>query len=66
MAGNTRGRLKERFEGVHRNYDWVIVHCQECIALIGDKNPKLSEAIKSLGEGTQTLDELAQKIYAAL
>lgn len=66
MAGNTRGRLKERFEGIHKNYDWVIAHCQESLALIEDKNPKLSEAIKSLADGTQLLDELAQKVYATL
>ncbi len=28
MAGNTRGKLKENFEGVHRNFDW----CQKHIA----------------------------------
>ena len=66
MAGNTRGRLKERFEGIHRNLDWGIVHCQECIVLIGDMNPHLSAGVKALAEGTDTLDKCAQNIYSRL
>ncbi|GAI77765.1 unnamed protein product, partial [marine sediment metagenome] len=34
MAGNTRGKLKEHFEGIHRNFDWVLYHCQESLKLI--------------------------------
>jgi len=26
MAGNTRGKLKEHFEGIHKNNDWIIHH----------------------------------------
>ena len=66
MAGNTRGRLKERFEGIHRNFDWILEHCSQSLALIGDKKPELSDAIKSLAEGVNTLDELAQGVYSKL
>ena len=66
MAGNTRGRLKERFEGIHRNLDWAERHCGEALELIQDKNPKLTEAIKALNEGIITLDKLAQSVYAGL
>ena len=66
MAGNTRGRLKERFEGIHRNFEWSKTHCVEALTLIADKNPKLSEAIKALDEGIDTLDELAQNIYVGI
>lgn len=66
MASNTRGRLKERFEGIHKNFDWINVHCQESLKLIGDKNPKLSEAIKALSQGVNTLDEAALNIYSHL
>ncbi|KKN15632.1 hypothetical protein LCGC14_0984190 [marine sediment metagenome] len=66
MAGNTRGKLKEKFEGVHRNCDWSIKHCQEALALIGDKNPALTKAITSLGEGIKILDELAQDVYSKI
>ncbi len=66
MASNRRGKLKENFEGIHRNLDWVTFHCQKCLALIDGDNPKLSKAIKALGEGVQTLDECAQGIYTTL
>jgi len=66
MAGNTRGRLKERFEGIHKNLDWVKVHCQESLELIGDMNPNLSEGVKALAEGTDLLDTCAQNIYSRL
>ena len=34
MSGNTRGKLKEHFEGVHRNLDWSIHHLVASTALI--------------------------------
>ena len=88
MAGNTRGKLKEHFEGVHRNMDWCTKHINESLELIAielirtqpDKYKKVDAAeaeealmtyplyqgVKALGEGIQTLDELANKIYASL
>ena len=63
MAGNTRGRLKEHFEGIHKNFDWIIYHCQSALALITDKNPVLSKAIKALAKGVDILDKIAQSIY---
>ena len=63
MASNTRGRIKERFEGIHKNLDWVAEHCAQCLALIADKNPAMTKAVKALGEGTKVLDELAGDIY---
>lgn len=66
MAGNTRGRLKERFEGIHRNFDWSLKHIEACNILVDDKNPALTEAFKALQEGITSLDELAMKIYSTL
>ena len=34
MAGNTRGKLKENFEGVHRNLDWCKKHINSSLQLI--------------------------------
>jgi len=34
MAGNTRGKLKEHFEGIHRNFDWSLHHINTALALI--------------------------------
>jgi len=66
MAYNTRGRIKERFEGIHKNFDWVQVHCAECLKLIADKNPSMTKAVEALGKGTKALDDLAQKIYSTV
>lgn len=66
MAGNTRGKLKERFEGVHRNFEWSTKHLAVSLELIKEHNPKLSDAVKSLAKGITTLDELAMKIYSRL
>lgn len=66
MAGNTRGRLKERFEGIHRNFDWSLQHCGAALELIKEHKPNLSEAIKALTEGIEQLDKLAQGIYGKL
>lgn len=64
MAGNTRGKIKEHLEGVHRNNEWIQKHISECISLIGNKNPSLVIGLKSLAEGYNKLDELTQGIYA--
>lgn len=66
MAGNTRGKLKEKFEGVHRDFEWSKRHLAEALVLIQDHKPNLSESIKSLAEGINTMDELAMNIYARL
>ena len=88
MSGNTRGKLKENFEGIHRNFDWATAHVNKSLLLIADKlsfteamaavkgDAEKEQAvldatpiymgIKALGEGIQTLDEIAQKIYSTL
>lgn len=66
MASNTRGRIKERFEGIHKNFEWIKVHCAETLTLIADKNPEITKAVRALGEGTKTLDDIALDIYSKL
>lgn len=66
MAGNTRGKLKEHFEGIHRNFDWSIEHITKSLALIKEHKPNLSEAIANLGKALKTLDDLAGDIYKRL
>lgn len=34
MAGNTRGKLKEHFEGIHKNFAWCVTHCNKSLDLI--------------------------------
>ena len=66
MAGNTRGKLKEEFEGIHTNFEWVKTHCAKSLILIKEHKPNLSESIQKLADTVKTLDELAQKIYGSL
>jgi len=66
MAGNTRGKLKEQFEGVHNNFTWAKTHIERALLLIKEHNPKLSAGVKTLGKAIETLDELAQGIYSKL
>lgn len=66
MAGNTRGKLKEHFEGVHRNFDWILYHCEKSLALIGDKKPNLSEAVGLLAKSVKELDKHVQALYGKL
>lgn len=66
MAGNTRGRIKEHFEGIHKQFDWIEFHCDRIVALIDGKKPKLTEAVELLHEEIKTLDALAQTLYATI
>lgn len=66
MAGNTRGKIKEHVEGIHRNLDWILYHCEKILSLIADKKPTLSGAIKSLAKAIEGLDKLVQGLYSKL
>ena len=66
MAKGKRGKLKENFEGIHRNFTWAIEYCGRNLILIEDLKPELSKAIKALSKGIRTLDDLAQDIYSKL
>jgi len=66
MAGNTRGKIKEHLEGVHRNCDWQKHHLEVTIVLIKEYNPKLSKAIGLLAESINRVDSFCQQIYAQI
>lgn len=66
MAGNTRGKLKEHFEGIHRNFDWILYHVNESLKLIAEKHPHLQSGVESIGKAVLALDELSKKIYGKL
>jgi len=66
MAGNTRGKIKEHIEGVHRNCDWQMHHLQTVLALIQDKNPELTRSIETLAKSIETVDEFNQLIYSKI
>jgi len=64
MAGNTRGKIKEHLEGIHRNCDWQLHHCQTLLVLIMEKNPTLKKSIDLLAEAISKIDEFATSIYS--
>jgi len=66
MASNTRGKLKENFEGMHRNFDWIKHHITKSVALIAHHKPNLTEALQALDEQVDELDTLTQRIYHQL
>lgn len=66
MAGNTRGKLKEHFEGIHRNFDWILYHVIESLKLVGEKHAHLTKGVRALGSAVEKLDKLAQGIYSKL
>jgi len=66
MAGNTRGKIKEHLEGVHRNCDWQTFHLQKVLELIEDKNPEISKSIETLAKSVAALDEFNQLIYSKI
>ena len=66
MAGNTRGKLKEHLEGIHRNNEWVKKHISDSLILIGDKNEQLTRGLKSLAEAYNNLDELTLQLYSGV
>jgi len=66
MAGNTRGKLKEHAEGIHKNFDWITYHCQKMLALIQDMNPNLTDGVKAIDEGCKIMDKGVQEIYSKL
>ena len=66
MAGNTRGKIKEHLEGVHRNCDWQKYHLLTILELVKDKNPSVQKSIETLAKSVDALDEFNQLIYSKI
>jgi len=66
MAGNTRGKLKEHFEGIHRNFDWILYHCEKSLILIKAQNPGLAKAIDAIAASVAAVDKMVQDLYSRL
>jgi len=67
MAGNTRGKLKEHFEGIHRNLDWCIHHVNVSLQLIEDTLRQTDE-VKALGDDEKAIKAHIEKypLYAGI
>jgi len=66
MAGNTRGKIKEHLEGVHRNCDWQTHHLETVLNLIADKNPELTKSVTTLAKSIEAVDEFSKLIYSKI
>lgn len=66
MPSNTRGKIKEQLEGIHRNTEAIKAHCVKILALIDTKNPKLSSGFEALTKMNDLLDESAQQLYSRI
>jgi len=53
MSGNTRGKLKEHLEGVHRNIDWCLHHLAKSATLIEHQLQQLPEFQDVKGDDTK-------------
>jgi len=66
MPPNTRGKIKEHLEGVHRNTEGIKSHCNKITELVGDKNMKVTMAVTKLQEVNNILDEFAMNLYGSI
>ena len=66
MAGNTRGKLKEHLEGIHRDCEWIKQHVVASLALIADNNPQVSKSFESLADIATQLDDFTASIYSKI
>ena len=66
MAGNTRGKIKECFEGIHRDFDWIEAHCDKIVRLVNGRKPELTNAVETLHAEIKVLDRLVQCLYAKI
>ena len=64
MARNTRGKLKEELEGIHRNCDWIKQHSEKCLVLIPDGYATLRDSFDALIKIADQLDKFALSVYA--
>ena len=66
MAGNTRGKIKEHFAGIGRNFGWIDYHCDKLVTLIAGKKPNLTESVQALQTEMNRLDKLVQDVYSTI
>ncbi len=63
MGRNTRGKIKEHLEGMHRNTEGFKAHCEACLALIADANPTAKLTFQKLFELSDVLDDFTLRAY---
>ena len=66
MGSNTRGKIKEHLEGMHKNLEGYKAHCEGCLALIQDKNETAKQLITNLLAINDQLDDFTLLAYAKM
>lgn len=66
MAGNTRGKLKEHFQGIHKDFVWITNHCNDIFMLV-ENSLKYTEDYIAAGDDEQERLKVLMKnpIYQA-
>lgn len=60
MSGNTRGKLKEKFQGINKNLNWVTEHCTDCLSMIQAQLAFTDEYIAAGDDEDKQLEVLMQ------
>ena len=66
MAGNTRGKIKEKLLGIHNNAEWIRSHSLQAADMMGDHHPDMVELFVKLSDMAQIIDDAAQKLYGVI
>ena len=67
MAGNTRGKLKEHLQGIHRNCEWSISHVNKSLTLIATQLSYTEPMIAVKGDAEKEEQVLRQNpVYSAM
>lgn len=60
MAGNTRGKLKEHFQGIERNFVWITNHINDILTLV-EKSLQYTEDYVAAGDNPEKQQEVLMK-----
>ncbi len=66
MGSNTRGKIKEHLEGMHKNLEAYKAHCAACLVLIADKNLTAQQTIENLWSINEQLDDFTLLAWARM
>ena len=66
MASHSRGKLKEKLQGIHNNCNWIRDHCKGSIVILNGHHPEIRRAFELMGELAQMLDDSACELYGKI
>ena len=67
MSGNTRGKIKEHLEGIHRNSEWSISHVNKSLTLIATQLSFTEPMLAAKGDAEKEEQVLmANPVYSGM